>query len=61
MFRDMLTPCVCIRSYQMVSHLDQAIVFDISAIIMFSHFKSDKLFLLHGNGHLLFTASVYDI
>ena len=28
------------------------IVFDMSAIIMFSHYESYRLFLLHGNGHL---------
>ena len=60
MFREMLTPAVCIKTS--VS-LDQAIVFDISALIMFSRYESCKLFLLHANGHfpLLSITSVYDM
>ena len=60
MFREMLPPCVCIRSYQIVSHLDQAIGFDMSAIIMFLRYESYRLFPLHGNVHwdLLSIASV---
>ena len=58
----MLTPCVCIRNYLKVS-LDQAIVFDISSIIMFSRYESYKLFLFHANGHfpLLSITSVFSI
>ena len=52
MFRGMLTSCVCTKSYQIVSYLDQAIGFYISAMIMFLHNESYKLFPLHGSGHL---------
>ena len=63
MFRGMLASCVCIKSYQIVSHLDQAIGFNKSAIIMFLRNESYKLFPLHGNGHLHFLciARVYNI
>ena len=63
MFREMPTPCVCIRSYQIVSHKDQVIVIEILAIIMFSCYESYKLFLLYGNGHLHLRslAGVYNI
>ena len=52
MFRGMLTSCVCIKSYQIVSYLVQAIGFYMSAIIMFLHYELYKLFPLHGSGHL---------
>ena len=54
MFREMLTPGVCKNLSNSVS-LDQAIVFDISAIIMFSRSESYKLF------PLLSITSVYNI
>ena len=63
MFRGMLTSCVCIKSYQIVSYLDQAIGFYIAAIVMFLCYESCKLFPLHGSGHLhlLSIARVYNI
>ena len=59
----MLTSCVCIKSYQIVSYLDQTIGFYISAIIMFLRYESYKLFPLHGSGHLhlLSIGRVYNI
>ena len=48
--RDADTLCLHKKLSKSVS-LDQAIVFDISSIIMFSRYESYKLFLFHANGH----------
>ena len=63
MFRGIVTYCVCMKSYQIVSYLDQAIGFYISAIVMFLRYESYMLFPLHGSGHLhlLSIARVYNI